>query len=167
MASKTSGVSRATIGAVLLLILALSQMAAGLAGCEPLREAVAGTGAAPYPKVFCDKDGYEAFAMDFELVGIDAASREHRVLMTPEAYERMRGPYNRRNVYGAALAFAPRLDDELRDEVVDYAFRRDGGLRRELGLPDDLVRLHIRITPKPGVDAETYAYTYDLGGRDA
>jgi hypothetical protein len=50
---------------------------------------------------------------------------------------------------------------------VDYAFRRAGGLRRELGLPDDLVRLHIRITPKPGVQAESWEYTYELGDRDA
>jgi hypothetical protein len=150
-----------------LLVMALSQMVAGLAGWEPLREAVAGTGAAPYPKVFCDKDGYEAFAMDFEVAGIDTKGCEHRVAITPETYARMRGPYNRRNVYGAALAFAPRLDAELRDEVVDYAFRRDGGLRRELGLPDDLKRLHIRITPKPGVKADSYEYTYDLGEPDA
>jgi len=142
-----------------LLVLALSQIVFGLLGAEPARNLAASTAAAPYPKVFCDKDGYEAFAMDFELIGEDAQGHSHVVHMTPETYRRMGGPYNRRNVYGAALAFAPRLDEAVRDEVVDYAFHRDGGLARELGLPP-LRKLTIRITPKPGVQAESYEYVY-------
>jgi hypothetical protein len=143
-----------------LLLLALSQMLFGLVRAEGARNAAASTAAAPYPKVFCAKDGYEAFAMNFELTGEDEHGGAHVVSMTPETYARMRGPYNRRNVYGAALAFAPVLDPAVRDEVVDYAFHRDGGLRRALGLPP-LRKLTIRITPKPGVEAESFEYVYE------
>ncbi|MBX3475084.1 MAG: hypothetical protein KF754_11925 [Planctomycetes bacterium] len=153
--------SRLRMVAVIALgVLSLSQMAFGLARAEDARRAAAATAAAPYPKVFCAKDGYEAYAMNFTLIATDSRGEQTTVTLTPEVYKRIEGPYNRRNVYGAVLAFAPLLEPALRDEVVDYAFRRDGGLRRELGLPDDLRKLVIRIEPKPGVAAESHEYTY-------
>jgi hypothetical protein len=160
MATPKRRIGWRNIACAVLLPVVLSQMFFGLVRAEEARNVAASTAVAPYPKVFCDRDGYEAFAMNFELIGVDADGREHIVQMTPDAYRRMRGPYNRRNAYGAALAFAPRLDAAVRNEVVDYAFHRDGGLRRELGLPP-LTKLTIRITPKPGVEAESYEYVYE------
>lgn len=148
------------VAVIALGLLSLSQILFGMAGAEVPRRAAAATAAAPYPKVFCAKDGYEAYAMNFTLHATDSQGREMTLVLTPEVYKRIEGPYNRRNVYGAVLAFAPLLEPQLRDEVVDYAFRRDGGLRRELGLPDDLRKLVIRIEPKPGVQAESHEYTY-------
>lgn len=148
------------IACAVLLVLSLSQMFFGLVHAEGARNAAASTAAAPHPKVFCDKDGYEAFAMNFELIGEDFAGRTHYVAMTPDAYKRMQGPYNRRNVYGAALAFAPRMPVVQRDAVVEYAFHSNGDLRRELGLPP-LRKLTILITPKAGVDAPSYEYVYE------
>ncbi|MCB9892871.1 MAG: sterol desaturase family protein [Planctomycetes bacterium] len=153
-------VSARNIACALLLVVALSQMLFGLVHAEGARNAAASTAAAPYPKVFCDKDGYEAFAMNFELIGEDFAGETHVVEMTPDVYKQLRGPYNRRNVYGAALAFAPRMSTEQRDAVVEYAFHSNGGLRTELGMPP-LHRLTIRITPKTGVDAPGYRYIYE------
>ena len=147
------------IACAALLVVSLSQMFFGLVHAEGARNAAASTAAAPYPKVFCDKDGYEAFAMNFELIGEDFDGHRHHVIITPDIYKRLRGPYNRRNVYGAAFAFAPRLPDSQRDAVVEYAFHSDGGLRRELGLPP-LRELTILITPKAGVDAQSYEYVY-------
>lgn len=155
----------ALLGALVLGALALSQIAFGLLHAEDARLAAASTAAAPYPKVFCDKDGYEAFAHDFELSGTDSTGGRHLVVMTPEVYERIRGPYNRRNVYGAALSFAPRISREQLDSVVRYAFVSDGGLRAELGLPPDLVELTVRITPKQ--NGETFVFHYDLRGSHA
>lgn len=148
------------IALLALCVLSLSQIVFGLIRAEPARKAAAATAASPYPKVFCAKDGYEAYAMNFTLIATDSRGQEITVTLTPEVYKRIEGPYNRRNVYGAVLAFAPLLESKLRDEVVDYAFRRDGALRRELGLPDDLRKLVIRIDPKPGVQAESHEYTY-------
>ena len=159
MAQTKRGVSWRTAVCTVLLVVSLSQMFFGLVHAEGARNAVASTAVAPYPKVFCDKDGYEAFAMDFELVGEDFDGGQHSVVMTPDVYKRMQGPYNRRNVYGAALAFAPRMSPAQRDAVVEYAFHSNGALRHELGLPP-LRKLTIRITPKPGVDAPSYEYVY-------
>ena len=46
----------------------------------------------------------------------------------------MRGPYNRRNVYGAALAYAPVIPSTLRDPVIRHALCGDAPLLRELGV---------------------------------
>lgn len=159
METTPSRITWRQVACALLLTVALSQMAFGLIHAEDARNVAASTGTAPYPKVFCDKDGYEAFAMNFELTGEDFQGNTHVVAMTPDTYKRIEGPYNRRNVYGAALAFAPRLDPKLRDRIVEYSFHTDGGLRRDLGLPS-LRTLTIRITPKDGVEAEIYEYNY-------
>jgi hypothetical protein len=66
----------------------------------------------------------------------------------------MHGPYNRRNVYGAALAYGPVLPESLRDPVMRYALCGEAPLLRELGIdPDDITgRVRIRYEPLPGAD---------------
>ena len=63
-------------------------------------------------------------------------------------YSRLAGPYNRRNVYGAALSYAPRLPEELWQPVYCYALAPDGPLRRELGLPKRTDRLATEIVTR-------------------
>jgi len=55
--------------------------------------------------------------------------------MTPELYGRLRGPYNRRNVYGAVLAGGPVVPPPLREPVIQYALCDGAPLLRELGMP--------------------------------
>jgi hypothetical protein len=95
------------------------------------------TAAAPFPKVFSDVDGLETFASEFILHWRDAAGAEHVWPITAELYSRLAGAYNRRNVYGAALSYAPRLPEPLWQAVFCHAFAEDGPLRREFGLPAD------------------------------
>ena len=56
----------------------------------------------------------------------------------------MRGPYNRRNVYGAALAYAPVIPATLRDPVIQYGLCGDAPLLRELGVD-------LKAAPRPVV----------------
>lgn len=104
-----------------------------LAGARPLRGVGAALGLAPFPKVFSDVDGLETFASTFTLRWSDDG-REHAVAITPELYSRLGGAYNRRNVYGAALSYGPRLPPPLWEAVFCFGFGRDGPLRREFGL---------------------------------
>jgi len=117
------------VAAVALVLLGLAQMAGDLLGIVPLKAIAAATGASPAPKVFSAVNGLETYSTRFFL---DLGDR--RVELTPEIYARIRGPYNRRNVYGAALAYAPVLPASLRDPVMRHGLCGDAPLLRELGL---------------------------------
>jgi hypothetical protein len=118
-------------------------MAGDILGSNALKGIGAATGMAPCPKVFCDINGLEAFASSFQIIaeGEETVS----IQITPELYARLRGPYNRRNVYGAAIAAAPRLPKAMWQSVFCYAFRPDGTLRRELALPRNTKRIYLAV----------------------
>lgn len=116
--------------AVALTLLGLAQIAGDVAGVQALRGIAAATNASPAPKVFSAVSGLETYSTRFFLVW-PARSVE----LTPEIYSRIGGPYNRRNVFGAALAYAPVLPARLRDPVIRYALCGEATLLRELDLP--------------------------------
>ena len=98
--------------AVGLLIVGLMQMAGdlleqgGLPGIgRPLKGIGAATTASPAPKVFSVARGLETYSTRFYLEWWDRNGKEHSLEFTPELYSRLLGPYNRRNVYGAAVAY--------------------------------------------------------------
>ncbi len=125
------------------LLIGLAQMAGDLLGNRVLKGLGAATAIAPCPKVFCDMDGLEAFASSFEIT--TERNRSVAIPITPELYSRLKGPYNRRNVYGAAIAAAPRLPEPIWRGVLSYAFAPGGALRRELALPDDAGIIQISV----------------------
>ena len=139
--------SRAAAAA--LCALGLAQMAGELMGLTALRGRAAATGASPAPKVFSAAQGLETYSTRFYMEGAG-----QRVELTPELYSRMRGPYNRRNVYGAALAYAPVIPPALRDPVVLRAFCGDPPLMRELGFDWKPANgpFAIELEPLAGVD---------------
>lgn len=128
------------IAATLLVLLGTAQMIGDLTGLLPLKAIAAATGASPAPKVFSAVQGLETYSTRFFL---DLG--HERVELTPEIYSRMRGPYNRRNVYGAALAYGPVLPAALRDPVMIHALCGEAPLLREMGL---------RATRSPAVELE-------------
>lgn len=130
--------------ALFLVTLGVAQMIGDLTGLLPLKAIAAATGASPAPKVFSAVQGLETYSTRFFLE-VDA----QRVELTPEVYSRIRGPYNRRNVYGAALAYAPVLPAELRDSVMRYALCGDAPLLRELGITPG-GRVAVTLEPLPG-----------------
>jgi hypothetical protein len=139
--------SRNTLTAALLVVLGVAQVIGDLTGWVPLRAIAAATGASPAPKVFSAVQGLETYSTRFFLEW-----NSRRLELTPEVYARVRGPYNRRNVYGAALAYAPVLPPELRDPVMKYALCGDAPVLRELSgdqraRPD---RVSITLEPLPG-----------------
>lgn len=136
--------------AIVLLLLGSMQMVGYLIHSKVLRGIGAAGVFAPFPKVFCEADGYEAFAASFLLEGTDEQGKPWSLALTPEIYSKLSGCYNRRNVYGATLAFAPRLPEKLRDDLLAYSLAEDSALRRELDIPAGLHDVQIRITPRLG-----------------
>jgi len=128
-----------------LIGVGLLQMLGEVCGSRALRGLGAATAAAPFPKVFCDVAGLEGFASTFTLIGQMRSGVLFEKPITPQVYSRLRGSYNRRNAYGAALSFAPRLPEPMWQSVARYGLCDRGPLRSELQLPHDLEWLRVRI----------------------
>ena len=88
----------------------------------------------------------------------DAGGVTRAVELTPEVYGRLRGPYNRRNVYGAALAFGPVLASNARtrpmlEAIATRALCDGAPLLRELGIETAGAPARIRVEPRAGTIA--------------
>jgi hypothetical protein len=150
--------------ATALLVLGLLQMSGDLleqAGLPAVGRPLKGLGAAstasPAPKVFSIARGLETYSTRFYLEWTDRAGEEHSLLITPELYGRLRGPYNRRNVFGAALAYGPVLATDERTQplfrsVMAYALCGKAPLLREMGVDPAQIAgpVRVRYEPLPG-----------------
>lgn len=145
--------------AIALTAVGMLQMAGHVLRVPALRGIGLATGVSPFPRVFCENDGYEAFAATYFLEWDDAAGTRVSHQLTPEWYAQLAGPYNRRNVYGAAIAFAPRMKPELRDAVLAYAMAPDSPLRRELGVSGSVQNPSVRIVPRDGESEGPWTHT--------
>lgn len=128
------------------------QIAAEMLSLPKIKALAAATQVSPAMKVFTAHQGYETHAARFALSWRDVAGAVHELELDPRTYASIEGPYNRRNVYGAALAYGPllRSDPKLRpmqESVMRYAFCEPGVMRAELGVPSDATNLQIHVRP--------------------
>ena len=143
-----------------LLALGLLQMAGDVLGMPILRGAGAVTTASPAPKVFTTVRGLESFSAQFYVEWTDTAGVARSLHVTPAVNARLRGPYNRRNVYGAVLAGGPQMVSDpmlhpMFAGVTRYGFSGNAPLLRELGIDPATVQdgtLRIRLEPAPGTN---------------
>jgi hypothetical protein len=131
--------------ALTLGVIGCMQMLGYVSGSRLLRGIGAATVISPLPKVFSDVDGLETFASEFTIRYRDARGTMTATRITPELYGRLAGPYNRRNVYGAALSYAPRLPRSLWEPVLCRGLGPQGHLRSELGLGSDAREISVTI----------------------
>src|SRR5262245_48844431 len=150
---------RAEVLAAALLALGLVQLAGDLAGIPAIKGIGAATCASPAPKVFSAVKGLETYSTRFYVEWTDKDGAARSVELTPDVYCRMCGPYNRRNAYGAALAYGPVLASEPRTRpmlqaVMNAALSGDAPLLSELGI-DTRGRagaIRVRYEPCEGSD---------------
>jgi hypothetical protein len=131
--------------ALAICVVGCLQMTGYVTGSITLRGIGAATAASPLPKVFSDVDGLETFASEFTLHFRQPDGALIEMAITPELYSRLTGPYNRRNVYGAALSYAPRLPRELWEPVFCYGLAPEGALRAEFGLSSAVSDIAVTI----------------------
>lgn len=93
----------------LMLVLGLAQILADTVNLAPLKAIAAATGASPAPKVFSSVRGLETFSSKFSLEWTDLSGEKQTLELTPAIGAKLKGPYNRRNVYGAVISYAPAL----------------------------------------------------------
>jgi len=133
------------------------QMAGDILRLPVLKGIGAATNASPAPRVFSSVRGLETFSTTFLIEWKDHSGVVHSIQIAPEMYSRLRGPYNRRNVYGAVLAYGPVLQSDSRtramfDAIAVHALCGDSPLLRELGLQlrDIAGSISIKLLPRRG-----------------
>ena len=154
-------INRANLLCILLFIFGLTQMLGYYLDSKLLRGVGAAYLTSPMPKVFSDVAGLETFASKFTLIYRTDDDQEHEIPITPELYSKIRGPYKRRNVFGAALSYAPRLPEELWQPVFDYGF--SGPLKHELELPDNASVIRVRIETKTASRGDRWIISSEAG----
>jgi hypothetical protein len=128
-------IEKANILAIVIGLLAMTQLLGGVSGIIPLKGFGASLAMAPYPRVFSDVDGLETFASSFEIhTGKDNSWSSIKI--NPQVYSNLKGSYNRRNVYGAGLAYGPKLPEDLRRQIFYYGLKNPGTLLKELAIPE-------------------------------
>lgn len=135
-----------------LVTLGSLQIAADAFGLARVKALAAALQVSPAMQVFTAHAGYETHAARFSLSWLDPSGTAYVLALDPSTYARVAGPYNRRNVYGAAFAYGPllRADPRLRgmqESVMRYALCDPGSLRAELGIPVDALYLTAHVEP--------------------
>jgi len=118
-----------------ILVIAIGglQMIGYVTGLRPLRGLGALTCSSPLPLVFGEVKGVETFASDFYVQYVTSEGRDSTIKITPAMYSQLAGPYNRRNVYGAAISYGPVLPENIWQPILQHGIC-DRSLLREMGL---------------------------------
>jgi hypothetical protein len=161
---------RDALVAALLIGVGCLQMTGDVLRIPALKAIGAATSASPAPKVFTAQEGFETYANRFFLEWRDAAGAEKSLELTPEVYASLTGPYNRRNVFGAVLSYAPVLDaNPLTRPMFRTVLERVFCGRRppvaEIGLPPDAMKhgpVRIRLEPRRAPGKHGFALTHEV-----
>jgi hypothetical protein len=142
------------VAAVCLLAIGLTQMAGDLLGVPALKGIGAATMLAPAPKVFTAHKGLETYSTRFFIEWTDIHGTAYSLEVTPAVYSRVLGPYNRRNIYGAVLAFGPVMVGDpngkpMFDAVAHHALCGNAPLLRELGIDPGTIAGNVRVRYEP------------------
>ena len=118
---------------------------------------------APFTKVFGsatsyqDQRKFETFAADFTLHFTDENGSRQHLLISPEVYTKIEGPYNRRNVYGATLAYGPALSPTTRKHLLQQALTSEISILDELGIPQGCHSFTLTVSQKnPQLATQTF-----------
>lgn len=142
------------LAAFFLVLIGISQLTGDLFNLPMLKIFGAISHASPAPKVFTAQQGFETYSSNFYLDWVDDESQSHSLHITPTIYKQIKGPYNRRNAYGAALSYAPVLYANANTQpmllsALQYAFCDQPALLNELGIDaKNLRELKVRLVPR-------------------
>ncbi len=147
------------VGGIFLVVLGLAQMTGDVLEIPALKGIAAATAASPAPKVFSAVRGLETYSTRFSIKWRDASGSERSLELTPEVYGSIRGPYNRRNAYGAILAYGPIFastpeTQALFESVARYALCGGAPLLVELGIDATAAAgpVRVKLEPLPSSD---------------
>jgi len=144
-----------SIGFFFLVTVGCIQMVGDLTNIQEIKGIGLAIHVSPAPKVFTTHQGFETFSSQFFIHWTDLKGVEQNKELTPEIYGLIKGPYNRRNVYGAALSYGPVLSKnpktkEMFSQISNFAFCGNSSLVSELGLGnrDPTKSIRVELVPR-------------------
>ena len=146
---------------VFLIAAGLLQVIGYLLGSPAIRGLGSAFASSPLPIVFTEVKGIETFASEFRLEYITESGDTVSMNITPEIYSRFQGPYNRRNIYGAAFAYGPILPEDLRNAVLKNGFCGKQFLKEDLGIQSAIRTATIHISTKTSNRKDTWDISVD------
>jgi sterol desaturase/sphingolipid hydroxylase (fatty acid hydroxylase superfamily) len=118
------------------------------------------TCASPLPIVFTEVKGVETFALYYDLNIITMENDTLNFSIDPKTYSKLKGPYNRRNIYGAAFGYGPVLPEKQRTAILHYAFFNDKyGIAKEFGITALIKEVIIKSRSKTQNDNRSWTYS--------
>ncbi len=138
------------LAAIVLIFFATVRVAADLLEKPRFSAAAAVTNLAPAMKVFTAHEGYETYSASFTLRVRFRDGETVEIPLNPATYAGLRGPYNRRNVYGALIAYGPVLianpkTRPMWQAMAQRGFCGESSIVTELGLPNPTGVSHASI----------------------
>ena len=140
---------------IVIIAIGSLQMLGYITGFKALRGLGAVTCSSPLPLVFGQVRGVETYAADFYIKYKSYEDRDTMVQITPAMYARLKGPYNRRNVYGAAISYGPVLPAEVWQPILQHGVC-DRSLLSEMGLDTNGTNYEIFISSRTKGDDRTW-----------
>ncbi len=124
--------------AFFLIFLATVKVFADVFDFEKLSALAAITNVAPAMKVFTAHKGYETYSSKFSLKTTHVDGENVEISIDSKTYAGLKGPYNRRNVYGALIAYGPYLTSKsntktMWEEMARKTFCGNNSVLSELG----------------------------------
>jgi sterol desaturase/sphingolipid hydroxylase (fatty acid hydroxylase superfamily) len=110
------------------------------------------TTASPLPLVFSTYNGIETFSTSFELDMIFHNGTHIQKTIDNKLYGNLKGPYNRRNMYGVIFSHGPFFNVKntlkMREQILHHGLCEPGELAHEFGVCDELKHVTIWIKSK-------------------
>jgi len=110
------------------------------------------TVASPLPLVFSVYNGIETFSTMFDLDITFQNDTQIQKTIDHKLYGNMKGPYNRKNVYGVVFSHGPFFKEpnqiKMRDQILQYGLCKPGELAKEFGIYDKLKHVTINVKSK-------------------
>ncbi len=149
--SKHRIVSMGDIMYVLFIILSCASAIGYVANSDSIRGIGFASATSPLPFVFSAYNGEETFSTIFELDIILKNGSHINQQIDNKLYGKLKGPYNRKNVYGAIFSHGVFFDKEnlinIRQQILEWGFC-GGFLSREFGIDEPIKTATISVRTK-------------------
>jgi sterol desaturase/sphingolipid hydroxylase (fatty acid hydroxylase superfamily) len=154
------GKIKTAVTASLVIGIGLVQTIGYCSGKETIKGLGFVTCSSPLPIVFTEVKGVETFSLYYHLTILTESNDTIRIDLDPQTYSKLKGPYNRRNIYGAAFGYGPVLPEKQRNAILHYAFFDEQfGIAKEFGIAEPISSVEIITRSKTKNDNRTWTWS--------
>lgn len=154
-----------TLGGLILLAIGCLQPTGYLFNLPQLRGLGIVSVASPLPLVFSSYNGVETFSTSFSIKLTTINNQTIELPLDSELYAQIKGPYNRRNIYGVVFSHGPFFDRseliQLRDQILKFGVCQVGPTVKYRGRSAIPRRVEVTITSNTQQQQSSWTLTID------